>query len=72
MERDSMNDEQVNRCDCVNKTFEQLKSFSSLTDAQAATACGIECEGCLPYLKLMFACGETAFDIDDPRLREFE
>lgn len=67
-----MSDAQVNRCECVNKTFEQLKEFGSLEDAQAATGCGLECEGCLPYLKLMFASGETAFDIDDPRLAQYE
>jgi len=67
-----MCDEQVNRCECVHKTFEQLKTFSSLEDAQEATGCGRECEGCLPYLKLMFATGEAAFDIDDARLAEYQ
>ena len=63
-----MCDEKVNRCECINKTFEQLKGFENLAAAQKATGCGIECEGCLPYLKLMFASGETAFDLEDPRL----
>lgn len=67
-----MSDGRVNRCVCINKTFEELKGYESLEAAQAATGCGLECEGCLPYLKLMFASRETAFDIDDPRLAEFE
>ncbi|MFQ5519049.1 MAG: hypothetical protein ACE5E3_03510 [Mariprofundus sp.] len=62
----------VNRCECVGKRFEQLKSFENFDAAQAATRCGIECEGCVPYLKLMFATGETEFDIDDPRLAAFQ
>ena len=67
-----MSDELVNRCECVNKKFEQLKEFGDLEAAQSATGCGLECEGCLPYLKLMFASGETAFDIADPRLAQYE
>jgi len=67
-----MCDEKVNRCECINKTFEQLKDFDNLAAAQKATGCGIECEGCLPYLKLMFASGETAFDLEDPRLASFQ
>lgn len=65
-------EEKVNRCDCINKTFEQLKSFESFEAAQAATGCGVECEGCVPYLKLMFATGETEFDIDDSRLSGYQ
>lgn len=67
-----MCDEKVNRCECINKTFEQLKGFDSLEEAQQATSCGTECEGCLPYLKLMFATGETAFDLEDPRLVDYQ
>jgi len=67
-----MCDEQVNRCECIGKTFEQLKSYENFDAAQAATRCGVECGGCMPYIKLMFASGETAFDVDDPRLSEFE
>ncbi len=67
-----MDEEQVNRCVCVGKTFEQLKAFENFEAAQAATRCGVECGGCIPYIKLMFASGETAFDIDDSRLAEFE
>jgi len=67
-----MDEEQVNRCVCVGKTFELLKAFENFEAAQAATRCGVECGGCVPYIKLMFASGETAFDIDDSRLAEFE
>ncbi len=68
-----MTDEaRVNRCECVGKTFEQLKAYGSLEAAQQATDCGCECEGCLPYLELMFACGETEFDLEDPRLKAYE
>jgi len=65
-------EEQVNRCECIGKTFEQLKTFENFEAAQAATRCGVECGGCIPYIKLMFKSGETAFEIDDPRLAEFE
>ena len=67
-----MCDEKVNRCECINMTFERLKQFDSFEDAQKATQCGIECGGCTPYLKLMFATGETAFEIDDARLAEYK
>lgn len=50
----------------------QLKELGTLEVAQAETGCGLECEGCVPYLRLMFACGETAFAIDDPRLAAYE
>jgi len=62
----------VNRCDCINKTFEQLLEFGSFEEAQRKTGAGLECEGCIPYLKLAFATGEKAFAIDDPRLKDFE
>ena len=67
-----MADEQVNRCECVHKTFEQLKVYGDFETAKAATGCGMECEGCAPYVKLMFASGETAFDLEDPRLVDYE
>jgi len=67
-----MSEEMVNRCECIGKTFTQLKEFGDFEAAQAATRCGIECGGCIPYIKLMFASGEMAFEIDDPRLPEFE
>jgi len=72
MSESNPDEEQVNRCECAGKTFEQLKAYENFETAQAATRCGIECGGCVPYIKLMFACGETAFDIDDPRLAEYE
>jgi len=68
-----MTDEaKVNRCECAKRTFAQLKAYESLEAAQATTNCGIECKGCLPYLKLMFASGETEFDLEDPRLKDYE
>jgi NAD(P)H-nitrite reductase large subunit len=67
-----MDEEQVNRCECGGRTFEQLKPFACFEAAQAATRCGEECGGCIPYIKLMFATGETAFDVDDPRLSAYE
>ena len=62
----------VNRCECINKKFDQLLEYGSFEEAQKKTGAGIECEGCVPYLKLAFATGETAFEIDDPRLKDFE
>lgn len=64
-------EERVNRCECLGKKFATLKETGSLEAAMAEGA-GVECEGCLPYLKLMFACGDTEFDIDDPRLADYE
>jgi len=61
----------VNRCECLGKTFAQLREFGSLEAAIEAGAGG-ECEGCLPYLKLAFASGEDAFDLEDPRLSAYE
>jgi len=58
----------VNRCECVGKSFEQLKCYPSLDEAMKETQAGTQCSGCLPYLKLMFETGETAFAIEDPRL----
>ncbi len=58
---------QVDRCACLNKRFSQLLETGSLAAAQAMGA-GLECGGCLPYLKLAFATGETVFAVDDPRL----
>jgi len=65
-------DDKVNRCECINKTFEQLKVYDNFEAAQVATQCGSECEGCIPYIKLMFASGEIEFDIEDPRLSAYE
>jgi NAD(P)H-nitrite reductase large subunit len=59
----------VDRCDCINKRFADLQAYGSFEAAQEATDCGRECGGCVPYIKLMFATGETDFDMDDPRLR---
>ncbi len=66
-----MCDEKVNRCECLGKTFAQLQELGSLEAAISAGA-GKECEGCLPYLKLAFASGEDAFDLEDPRLSQYE
>ncbi len=66
-----MCEEKVNRCACLGKTFAQFKAQGSLEDAIAMGA-GQECEGCLPYLKLAYASGEDAFDLEDPRLSEYE
>jgi len=59
----------VDRCDCLNVSFEELKKLGSLEKARKAGA-GVECGGCIPYLKIVFETGETAFDIDDPRASE--
>ncbi len=62
----------VNRCACINKTFEQLLRYDNFEDAQKKAGAGVECEGCIPYLKLAFATGETAFEIEDVRMKAFE
>ncbi len=61
-------DTRIDRCDCIGVRFAELLRHGNLPQAQAATDCGVECGGCLPYLRLMFETGETDFDIDDPRL----
>ncbi len=66
-----MSDEIVNRCECINKTFAQLHQSGSLEAAIEAGA-GEECEGCVPWLKLSFATGETEIALEDPRLKDFE
>ena len=65
-------DKPVDRCDCTGRSFAQLLAFGDLEAAMAETGAGRECSGCLPYLKLAFATGETAFAIDDPRLPGYE
>lgn len=64
-------EEKVNRCECLGKTFAKLKEQGSLEDAIQAGA-GQECEGCLPYLKLAYVSGEDAFDLEDPRLSNYQ
>jgi len=66
-----MCEEKVNRCECLGKTFAKLRELGSLEAAMSAGA-GLECEGCLPYLKLSFASGEDAFELEDPRLSDYE
>jgi len=66
-----MNDAIVNRCECMNKTFAQLQELGSLEAAMQAGA-GKECEGCIPWLKLSFASGETELALEDPRLKDYE
>jgi len=65
-------DKPVNRCECINKTFDQLQQYGSLEEAMRQTRAGTECGGCVPYLKLMFATGETAFAMEDPRLKDLQ
>ena len=57
----------VDQCACLGRSFASLAELGSLEAACRAGA-GVECGGCLPYLKLMFETGETAFAIDDPRI----
>jgi len=68
---DDSNEDMVNRCECMNKTFAELKSLGSLEAAMQAGA-GVECEGCLPWLKLSFASGENELALEDPRLAAYE
>lgn len=68
-EMDVNPDKPVNKCACLNKSFAQLMALGSLEAAHKAGA-GVECGGCIPYLKLAFDTGETEFAIDDPRISE--
>jgi len=60
-------DKPVNKCACLNRSFASLKELGSLKAARKAGA-GVECGGCIPYLKTVFETGETEFAIDDPRI----
>ncbi len=60
-------DRPVNQCACLGRSFASLAALGSMEAARKAGA-GVECGGCLPYLKLVFETGETAFAVDDPRL----
>jgi hypothetical protein len=67
-----MNDDKpVNMCACLNKSFAQLKELGSIEAARAAGA-GVECCGCLPYLKIVFETGETEFAIEDTRIEDMD
>jgi bacterioferritin-associated ferredoxin len=61
----------VNHCECKSKTFEQLKEYKNFYAAMGATGCGAECGKCIPFIKLMFATGETEFKENDPRLDQY-
>ncbi|MBF0282494.1 MAG: hypothetical protein HQM07_08030 [Zetaproteobacteria bacterium] len=64
-------DKSVNRCECINKTFAQIKAAAStLDEAQSKLCAGVECGGCLPYLEISFKTGENAFAVDDPRIEQ--
>lgn len=57
----------VDRCVCMNLTFEHLRSLAdeehlTLAQLQARTHCGTACTLCLPYLRLMMTTGRTSFD----------
>jgi bacterioferritin-associated ferredoxin len=59
---------QVNRCICHQRTFETLKEMAeeqeleSVEELQQQRLCGCGCGLCVPYLRLMFKTGKTAFD----------
>jgi NAD(P)H-nitrite reductase large subunit len=61
----------VNHCECKGRTFAQLKEYGNFYAAMGATGCGAECGSCIPFIKLMFATGETEFKSDDPRLDQY-
>lgn len=63
-----IDDRPVDRCECLGKNFTDLTKYASLEEAVAATEVGTQCNGCLPYLKLVFSTGETSFNVEDPRL----
>ncbi len=62
----------INHCECKGRTFAQLKEFDNFYAAMGATGCGAECGNCIPFIKLMFATGETEFRADDPRLDQYK
>jgi len=61
----------MDHCECKGKTFAQLKEYANFYAAMGATGCGSECGKCIPFIKLMFATGETEFKENDPRLDQF-
>ena len=66
-EADANPNKPVNKCACLNRSFASLRELGSLEAARKAGA-GVECGGCIPYLKVVFKTGETEFAIDDPRI----
>ena len=61
----------VSHCECKGKPFAQLKEYGNFYAAMGATGCGAECGNCVPFIKLMFATGETEFKSNDPRLDQY-
>lgn len=58
----------VDRCVCVNKTFEDLKQISkrhgySLDELRDETGCCSGCTSCEPYVRLMLKTGRTVFPV---------
>lgn len=62
----------VSYCECKGTPFAQLKQYGNFYAAMGATGCGAECGNCVPFIKLMFATGETEFKSNDPRLDEYK
>lgn len=63
-----MSSKTVNRCICHNHSFKEIKQYAgennldSLEQLQASKFCSCGCGLCAPYVELMLATGETAFE----------
>lgn len=59
----------VDRCACVDITFDTIKQAAAGSDddailaAHKATGCAGDCGLCLPYIRLMLQTGRTAFPV---------
>ena len=62
----------MNQCECKKVSFTKIKEYGNYYAAMGATGCGSECGNCIPYIKLMFATGETEFRSDDPRVEQYK
>ena len=62
----------VNQCECKHVPFTEIIKHGNYYAAMGATGCGAECGKCIPYIKLMFATGETEFKSNDPRVDQYK
>ena len=64
----------VNRCVCMNVTFEELRAWADargvrdIEPLRERFGCGRGCSLCVPYIRAMLTTGRASFAVDDPAL----
>jgi bacterioferritin-associated ferredoxin len=67
-----MSDNQVTRCICHDKSFEEIKKYaeenniSSLDELQSQNFCSNSCRMCSPYVEIVLESGQTDFYPGEP------